>query len=87
MAERDQWCRGVSSWRWHFVRAGAVQGACGVAVNGHLWPHSPTAWGVSCRSCVRIAGAAGLAATQPPASADEVDPHHPASAYGKSVAL
>jgi hypothetical protein len=67
MAERDLWCREVSGQRWHFVRAGAAQGACGVAVNGHLWPHRPTAEDVSCRSCVRIAGAAGLDATQPPA--------------------
>jgi hypothetical protein len=87
MAERDQWCRGRGAHRLHFVRAGAVGAVCGRPVNEELFRWGDDRLERSCLACVRIAGAAGLAATQPPASADEVDPHHPASAYRKSVAL
>jgi hypothetical protein len=87
MAERDRWCRGVMTGTWHFVRAGAVTCACGRAFNWHLWPSAPGADERYCRSCVRIAGAAGLAATQPPAPAEPTDPAYPTADYGPVVAF
>jgi hypothetical protein len=74
MAERDLWCQGVATRTWHLVCAGAAQGVCGRGVAGMLWPLGPGIFDRTCRSCVRIARASGLAATQPAPAAEPVDP-------------
>ncbi len=73
MVEGNMWCREVGLQRWHFVRASAARGACGRAVNGHLWRSAPGPNDQCCRTCVRIAGAAGPAAMKLAAAAEIVE--------------